>query len=233
MPEAPDYFVWSTIAPSNPRRPLVLRRKDPHREVFPMMLKPALLAPLAAAALALAPLPAPAQSPQGLVYAQPLSPQAMVRVQERLRDLGAYNGRPDGVWGPDSQAALERFQQGRGLQVSGQLNPATVATLGLSPAELVALGAPTTGGPAVGPGAMGGGAAADLLSPGAVRNIQQRLRVLGFYRGGVDGLWGPGTQAALERFQQGRGLQASGQVNPATLTALGLDPNDPAARIRR
>jgi peptidoglycan hydrolase-like protein with peptidoglycan-binding domain len=65
-----------------------------------------------------------------------------------------------------------------------------------------------------------------------IRNVQQRLRALGFYRGGVDGLWGAGTQAALERFQQGRGLQATGQVNPATVQALGLDPNNPAARPR-
>ena len=47
-----------------------------------------------------------------------------------------------------------------------------------------------------------------------------------FYRGAVDGIWGAGTQAAIERFQQGRGLQATGQVNPATAQALGLDPNN-------
>jgi len=48
----------------------------------------------------------------------------------------------------------------------------------------------------------------------------------------VDGIWGAGTQASLERFQQGRGLQPTGQVNPITLQALGLDPNAPAARPR-
>lgn len=59
----------------------------------------------------------------------------------------------------------------------------------------------------------------------AVRNIQQWLRARGFYRGAADGIWGPQTQQALERFQQGQGLQANGQVNPATIQALGLDPN--------
>ena len=49
---------------------------------------------------------------------------------------------------------------------------------------------------------------------------------MGFYRGGVDGTWGPGTQTAIERFQQGRGLQATGQLNPATAQAMGLDPNN-------
>jgi peptidoglycan hydrolase-like protein with peptidoglycan-binding domain len=71
--------------------------------------------------------------------------------------------------------------------------------------------------------------AAEPLSPAAVRNIQARLRSLGFYRGSADGVWGPGTQAAIERFQQGRGLQATGQVTPATAAAMGLDPNNLAA----
>ena len=180
----------------------------------------------AAVPVALASAPAAvAQPAQGLVYTQPLAPGAAMRVQERLRQLGAYTGRVDGVWGPDSQAALERFQQGRGLQVSGQLNQATASTLGLSPAELVAI-AP---GPAIVPSAAPA-ASAEPLGPAAVRNVQARLRALGFYRGGVDGVWGAGTQAAVERFQRGRGLQVDGQPGPATLSAMGLDPDHPGAR---
>ncbi len=89
---------------------------------------------LLAGPVVLVPAPAGAQPAPGLIYVQPLAPGAAMRVQERLRQLGAYSGRADGVWGPDSQAALERFQQGRGLQVTGQLNQATASTLGLSPA---------------------------------------------------------------------------------------------------
>ena len=182
---------------------------------------------LLAGPVVLAPAPAGAQPAPGLTYVQPLAPGAVMRVQERLRQLGAYSGRADGVWGPDSQAALERFQQGRGLQVTGQLNQATASTLGLSPAELVAA--------APGPAAAAAAApavpatAAEPLGPAAVRNIQARLRSLGFYRGSADGVWGPGTQAAIERFQQGRGLQATGQLTPATVAAMGLDPNNLAA----
>ena len=170
---------------------------------------------------------AAAQQAPSLLYTQPLAPAAVTQVQERLRQAGAYSGRADGVWGPDSQAALERFQQGRGLQVSGQLNQATAATLGLGPSELLAAG--PTAGPAPGtPAAL----ATDPLSPGAVRSIQARLRAMNFYRGPVDGAWGAGTQSAIERFQQGRGLQSTGQVNPATAAALGLDPNNLAAPVR-
>jgi len=181
---------------------------------------------LLAGPVVLAPAPAGAQPAPGLTYVQPLAPGAAMRVQERLRQLGAYSGRADGVWGPDSQAALQRFQQGRGLQVTGQLNQATVSTLGLSPAELVAA-APGPAAAAAAPAVPA--TAAEPLSPAAVRNIQARLRSLGFYRGSADGVWGPGTQAAIERFQQGRGLQATGQLTPATAAAMGLDPNNLAA----
>lgn len=180
-----------------------------------MRLSGAMLAGLLLAGPALVP-KASAQPASGLTYTQPLSPQALTQVQERLRQLGAYTGRVDGVWGPDSQAALERFQQSRGLQVSGQLNQATAATLGLNPADLLAARPGTDVAPA----------ASAPLSRNAVRNVQARLRNLGFYRGQVDGSWGPGTQAAIERFQQGRGLQPTGQLNPVTAQALGLDPNN-------
>ena len=182
---------------------------------------------LLASPVVLAPAPAGAQPAPGLTYVQPLAPGAAMRVQERLRQLGAYSGRADGVWGPDSQAALERFQQGRGLQVTGQLNQATASTLGLSPAELVAAEPGPASAVAAAPAVPA--AAAEPLSPAAVRNIQARLRSLGFYRGSADGVWGPGTQAAIERFQQGRGLQATGQPTPATAAAMGLDPNNLAA----
>ena len=188
-----------------------------------MRLSGAILAGLLLAGPAMVPT-ASAQPAPGLTYMQPLSPTALMQVQERLRQMGAYSGRVDGIWGPDSQSALERFQQGRGLQVSGQLNQATAATLGLNPVELLS----ARQGPASGAGADAAALAAtsNTLSRSAVRNVQSRLRTLGFYRGQVDGTWGAGTQAAIERFQQGRGLQPTGQINPATAQAMGLDPNN-------
>src|SRR5215475_1445839 len=81
--------------------------------------------------------------PLMLTFTQPVSPQAVQLVQQRLREKGAYTGAVDGVWGTDSQAALERFQQTNGLQVSGQLNQATIATLGIPADQLVMASWPT------------------------------------------------------------------------------------------
>ncbi|UPY36320.1 peptidoglycan-binding domain-containing protein [Sediminicoccus sp. KRV36] len=170
---------------------------------------------------------AQAQAPGVLIYSQALSSGATAMIQEKLQQAGVYAGRADGVWGPESQAALERFQQTRNLQATGQLNQATVATLGLPPSDLLSARAVQAPAPAsMAP------TTPEPISPAVIRNVQQRLRALGFYRGAVDGMWGAGTQASIERFQQGRGIQPTGQVNPLTVQALGLDPNNPAARMR-
>ena len=54
----------------------------------------------------------------------------------------------------------------------------------------------------------------------AVRAAQARLSYLNIDPNGVDGLMGPGTRAALVRFQQARGLPQSANLDPATEAAL-------------
>jgi N-acetylmuramoyl-L-alanine amidase len=70
----------------------------------------------------------------------------------------------------------------------------------------------------------------DQLRPSSIRTLQARLGALGFYHGAVDGVWGQSTENAVESFQQGRGLQPNGQLNPATVSALGLSPDALAYR---
>jgi peptidoglycan hydrolase-like protein with peptidoglycan-binding domain len=54
----------------------------------------------------------------------------------------------------------------------------------------------------------------------AVRGLQLRLRGLGFPPGPIDGLFGPLTQGAVERFQVARGLPGDGVVGPETRKPL-------------
>lgn len=57
----------------------------------------------------------------------------------------------------------------------------------------------------------------------AVRTVQQALVGQGMQvAGGVDGIFGPGTEAAVKDFQRRHGLNASGVVDEATALALGL-----------
>ena len=54
----------------------------------------------------------------------------------------------------------------------------------------------------------------------AVRGLQLHLRRLGFGPGPIDGLFGPLTEGAVERFQVARGLPGDGVVGPDTRKPL-------------
>ena len=151
-----------------------------------------------------------------LTYTQPLAPRSVQIVQQQLQRAGDYQGRIDGQWGPDSVIALQRFQEQHGIQPSGQLNEPTAAALGIDPGMLVGQ-----------PGAFAYGTQTQIpqtISPRAVAAVQERMQELGYYHGPLDGVWGPGTQQAVAAFQQQNGLQPNAQLNPATVTALGLSP---------
>lgn len=56
--------------------------------------------------------------------------------------------------------------------------------------------------------------------PGAV---QRQLAERGYYKGGIDGQFGPASKSALKRFQRDNDLKSSGLIDEPTLKALGFD----------
>ncbi len=146
-------------------------------------------------------------------------------VQNRLRQLNFFSQPADGIWGSSTQVALENFQRARGLPV-GQMNAATITALGLNVSDFPARPATSAAAPATGGVAAGDVRSASTLDRNVIRSIQQRLRQQGFLSAASDGVWGPRTQNALVRFQQSRGIEPNGQLTPATISALGLNPNN-------
>jgi peptidoglycan hydrolase-like protein with peptidoglycan-binding domain len=72
-------------------------------------------------------------------------------------------------------------------------------------------------------------AASPAVSPGMVRQVQTALQQQGLYNGAIDGIWGPQTQSAVQRFQQSNSLSATGQLDTSTITALNLPSDNNAA----
>jgi peptidoglycan hydrolase-like protein with peptidoglycan-binding domain len=62
-----------------------------------------------------------------------------------------------------------------------------------------------------------------------VKQAQERLKVLGFYDGPINGDFGPYTQAALAQFQLANVLPASGSLDAETSLALGVARDASAA----
>ena len=135
---------------------------------------------------------------------------AVQQLQEALIKAGfTVPGGADGVFGPGTEAAVKQFQSTQGLNPTGTVTAATALALGLMSSPYLGLAAGSTG--------------------DAVRQLQQRLIDRGIaVAGGADGVFGPGTTAAVKEFQRQLGYYPSGTVNAATAAALGQTSNAPS-----
>jgi peptidoglycan hydrolase-like protein with peptidoglycan-binding domain len=124
------------------------------------------------------------------------------QVQQTLNQRGIRVA-ADGVMGPATEAAIKTFQRSQNLDPTGRLNRQTLAALGFGP----------QGGEPIPPLA---------YSPTTIRQVQQTLNNRGFRAGPVDGVMGPNVQEALMDFQRSENLEPTGQLNPRTLSALGI-----------
>ena len=70
------------------------------------------------------------------------------------------------------------------------------------------------------------GADAAVLKKGSrgdeVVTLQKKLKQWGYYDGAVDGIYGSGTEKAVQYFQRKNGLTADGVVGAKTAAALGM-----------
>jgi peptidoglycan hydrolase-like protein with peptidoglycan-binding domain len=136
---------------------------------------------------------------------------AVRRIQERLRSLGFYQGEPDGYFGSETERAVRAFQRSRGIAEDGVVGEQVYRALeGRTP--------PVTT-PDDRPIPRGGLSYGDRGEQ--VRELQRRLNASG-YSVTVDGEYGDETATAVRRFQQQRGLPASGVADSRTLEELGV-----------
>jgi len=90
------------------------------------------------------------------------------------------------------------------------------------------------GGRGGGNGGANGAAASDraaaerramMTNPALVSRVQQTLNILGFSAQPLTGTWNQDTALAMRYFQEAHGLPPTGQLNRASLEALGLAPS--------
>ncbi|MBD0263225.1 MAG: peptidoglycan-binding protein [Tolypothrix sp. Co-bin9] len=134
------------------------------------------------------------------VLSENSSGPAVTRLQQLLQQRGYFNTNPTGRFGPITRNALIAFQRSSGLAADGVANRQTWDAL------LRTSQNPTPGGAS--------------LSTEQVRELQQRLRDLGYFKVNPTGYAGPLTIDALRRFQQDYRLDADGIADTQILQAV-------------
>ncbi len=69
-------------------------------------------------------------------------------------------------------------------------------------------------------------------TPERYKEIQQALASRGYFKGEVNGQWGPESVDALRRFQSDQNLEPDGKLGSLSLIAMGLGPKRMTAQAK-
>lgn len=149
-------------------------------------------------------------------------------LQNLLQDAGYSVGRAgaDGIYGSDTFRAVAAFQEDHGLEVDGIAGRETMAALD---AAVYGPEDPEPPAAAPDPDTQPNEFWLPDLQLGdkgpAVTLLQAALNIRGFDCGSADGIFGPKTQAALNRFKESRKMEQNGIADQKTWeTLLGVLP---------
>ncbi len=167
-------------------------------------------------------------------------------LQQKLGELGYYEGLVDGDYGSGTESAVSAFQADNGLEATGSMTHETVTTLverhdtDVEQQHIAAAAANGIGGvenlPS-GPTA----APDDWLKQGSsgstVSDLKRRLAVLGYLPGDGSDRFDAATASAVLAFQEAEGLSRDSIVGPEVEQRLespqapGPKSNDPGPRV--
>jgi peptidoglycan hydrolase-like protein with peptidoglycan-binding domain len=134
-------------------------------------------------------------------------------LQARLKQLEWYDGSVSGTYDTVTTAGVRGFQNKRGMPESGSVDQATWTSLTSMTRQPTKdeLSNTRTPGPA-------------LLKQGStgakVRDLQSRLKQIGWWSGDVVDAYGATTAAAVKSFQDKRQIPVTGEVDQRTLDKL-------------
>jgi peptidoglycan hydrolase-like protein with peptidoglycan-binding domain len=121
-------------------------------------------------------------------------------LQTDLKRAGYDPGPIDGIYGPQTVAAVQQLQRDSGLAVTGFVDEATARAL---QAKLAAVGQQEA-----------------AQSAAQTAALQAVLKLMGYWDGPVDGQWTDALTLALKKAQAALGVEPTGVVDPATLVAF-------------
>jgi peptidoglycan hydrolase-like protein with peptidoglycan-binding domain len=167
------------------------------------------------------------------------SRSAVSNAQEQLKNDGYYNGRIDGIDGTMTHAAIRKYQRDNNLTVNGRLDRATRNKLGVQTTGEASRSAEPNESNQSGqsnPSSQNNqssdanrvsnqnssNSSSTMVSSATVSAAQRHLKKMGFYSGDVNGNMSSETRSAIREYQKNSNLNVTGQLDPATLSGLGV-----------
>lgn len=148
------------------------------------------------------------------------------KLQQVLTNKGYSTKGIDGIFGPNTELAVKKFQNANKIKADGVVSDATKKALGINTST------PKTPAKKPNPSSKETKKTAPvdttfsspLLKKGMkgaeVKKLQQILTNKGYSTKGIDGIFGSNTETAVKNFQKANQLTADGIVGPATKKAL-------------
>ena len=142
---------------------------------------------------------------------------AVLQLQQALNALGYDTNGADGKFGKGTERAVKAYQQANGLTADGKAGVKTLAQLysGSSVSGSTSGTASSEIYTAKNPNTLQSGDSGSKFT-----QLQNALKLLGFYTGGVDGKFGSGTKKAVMQFQRVNGLTVDGLAGTQTQKLL-------------
>ena len=180
-------------------------------------------------------------APSSTVLKKGMRGTEVKKLQQDLTNKGYSTKGIDGIFGPATESALKKFQKANNLKADGIVGPATRKALNSKVAAKPAKKSTTASKPtktkkktSTAPKTATKTSKKDtsitaysskILKKGMkgaeVKKLQQNLTNKGYSTKGIDGIFGPATEAAVKKYQKAKNLQVDGIVGPATKKALG------------
>lgn len=145
---------------------------------------------------------------------------SVTSLQDRLRELGCFDGSSTGFFGDQTREAVIRCQQQQGITPDGVVGAETYRALGLGNST-----------PGTGSAQFGDRLQLGDRGPG-VRELQTQLQSRGYYYGTIDGIFGTETQTAVVQLQRDQGLRQTGVADAEVYAVLnngGVVPPSPGS----
>ncbi|TMW69887.1 L,D-transpeptidase family protein [Alteribacter natronophilus] len=132
--------------------------------------------------------------------------EAVKDLQRQLEAAGYSTKGIDGSFGPATQAAVRKFQSDKKLKVDGIAGPQTRNALADTAKKTTPAEPKSSSSPVLKRGSSGK----------AVSDLQRALTDKGYSTKGIDGKFGPATEAAVRNFQRANGLKVDGVAGAQT-----------------